>query len=303
MGAGSPCPWAPRLTLKGQLPSACREGGRGGGVTRRQQQQRKPTQRLQTGSDRTRVLRRQRRGQGRQARAAQRDTDQPRGRPPPAPNLPPAGSCPSCCRWEPCSRGWKVAATSCLPLAVQLPQDLGVEGFLAHGDLCPGQRGRPQTPRGHSPTEAALAHSHPHSAVSHEHLPRARPCTGSRSPDLCGVLQAAGAAPVPGHSWRERAKDGPARVGGRAEAMVSGTHRDAVAGDSWGQEGRMEGKGRSLLSSGSQLPGSPPYKVQMPSSSAASSREPFRVLCAGFVRAHLGAFGKRRVGHLLGVRP
>ena len=91
MGAGFPCPRAPGLTPKGQLPSACGEGGRGGGATRRQRQQRKPAQRLQTGSDRTRVLRRQWRGQGRQARAAQRGTDQPRGRPPPAPSLPRPG--------------------------------------------------------------------------------------------------------------------------------------------------------------------------------------------------------------------
>lgn len=70
-----------------------------------------------------------------------------------------------------------------------------------------------------------------------------------------------------------------------------------------GQEGRMEGKGRSLLSSGSQLPGSPHYRVQMPSSSAAPSLEPFWVLCAGLVRAHLGVFGERRAGHLLWGRP
>lgn len=70
-----------------------------------------------------------------------------------------------------------------------------------------------------------------------------------------------------------------------------------------GQEGRMEGKGRSLLSSGSQLPGSPPYRAQMPSSSAAPSREPFRVLCAGLVRAHLAVSAERRAGHLLWGRP
>lgn len=70
-----------------------------------------------------------------------------------------------------------------------------------------------------------------------------------------------------------------------------------------GQEGRMEGKGRSLLSSGSQLPGSPPYRTQMPSSSAAPSREPFRVLCAGLVRAHLAVSAERRAGHLLWGRP
>ena len=82
-----------------------------------------------------------------------------------------------------------------------------------------------------------------------------------------------------------------------------GTHRDALAGARGGQEGRMEGKGRSLLSLGSQLPRSPPYRVQMPSSSAAPSLEPFWVLCAGLVRAHLGVFGERRAGHLLWGRP
>lgn len=303
MGVGSPCPWAPGLTPKGQLPSACREGGRGGGVTRRQQQQRKPAQRLQTGSDRTRVLRRQRRGQGRQARAAQRDTDQPRGCPPPAPSLPPPAHAPAAADGSRALEGGRWRPLPACPSRFNSRRTQGSRDSWHMETSSLGSGAAPRLRGGHSPTKAALAHSHPHSAVSPEHLPRARPCTGSRSLELYGVLQAAGAAPVPGHSWRERAKDGPARVGGRAEAMVLGTHRDAVAGDSWGQEGRMEGKGRSLLSSGSRLPGSPPYKVQMPSSSAASSREPFRVLCAGLVRAHLGAFGKRRVGHLFGGRP
>ena len=73
-------------------------------------------------------------------------------RPPsPSPQPPPAGSRLSRCRWEPRSGGWRVAATSCLSLTVQLLQGPGIEGFLAHGDLCPGQQSRPQTPRGSQP--------------------------------------------------------------------------------------------------------------------------------------------------------
>lgn len=220
MGAGFPCPRAPGLTPKGQLPLACGEGGRGGGATRRQRQQRKPAWRLQTGSDRTRVLRRQRRGQGRQARAAQRGTDQPRGRPLPAPSLPPPrpAHAPATADRSHALQGGGWRPLPACPSRFSSRRTPGSQGPWHREASALGSGATPRLQGGHSPTEVALTRSHPHSAVSPKHLPHARPCAGPQSPELCGVFQAAGAAPVPRHSWRERAKDSPAQVGGRAES-------------------------------------------------------------------------------------
>lgn len=185
-GSGLSLPLGPRPDPQGAAPFSLQGGGpRGRGdkaaaaaeeACPASADRLRPDQSPETPAERSRAA-----SQGCPAR--HRSTTRP---PSPGPRPPPAGSRPSCCRREPRSGGWKVAATSCLPLAVQLPQDPGVEGFLAHGDLCPGQRGRPQTPRGSQP---------------HRGGPRSFTPSLSRLPRAPAPCQALHWFPVPGALW------------------------------------------------------------------------------------------------------
>lgn len=186
------------------------------------------------------------------------------------------------------------------------------------GDLCPGQQRSLRIPKGVTPpTKVTLAESHHRSTVCTGHLLRAGCRASNRVPSPHGcrdALQAAGATPV--GALLQRKGQGRLSSGWRKGTGELGVWAAPTVGRGlWRPIEKFPWETCRRRKEGWRGEGEEPVvirvcplptRVQVPSSSAAFSleRPPAALLfvCHSvLVRAHPGAFGDRRAGHLLGV--